>query len=233
MKRSALVKTRKAQFKAAVSAATVALERKAARTVKRPAANSLLQQRENELAIINSVQQALAAQLDMQGIYDAVGDKIREIFGRADVEIRIIDRQAGIWRFPYLTVRGERFSIAPNPIGEVGFGAHVLRTRETLVVNENAEKALAKYRSHLLGPVAPKSMVFVPMIAGDQVRGMLQLADMDREHAFTDSDVRLLQTLASSMSAHSRTRACSTRPRRHSNAADGDGGGVTRHQQFA
>ena len=201
MERSALVKTRKAQLKAAVSAATVALEPKAApRTVKRQTANSLLEQRENELAIINSVQQALAAQLDMQGIYDAVGDKIREIFGRADVEIRIIDRQAGIWRFPYLTVRGERFSIAPNPIGDVGFGAHVLRTRETLVINENAEKALAKYRSHLLGPVAPKSMVFVPMIAGDQVRGMLQLADMDREHAFTDSDVRLLQTLASSMS---------------------------------
>ncbi len=83
MKRSALVKARKAQFKAAVSAATLALERKAARTEERPAANSLLQQRENELAIINSVQQALAAQLDMQGIYDAVGDKIREIFGRA------------------------------------------------------------------------------------------------------------------------------------------------------
>ena len=30
-----------------------------------------------ELAIINSVQEALAAELDMQGIYDAVGDKMR------------------------------------------------------------------------------------------------------------------------------------------------------------
>ena len=29
-----------------------------------------------ELAIINSVQAALAAKLDMQAIYDAVGDKI-------------------------------------------------------------------------------------------------------------------------------------------------------------
>ncbi len=201
MKRSALVKTRKTQLKAAVSAATVALERKAApRTEDLQAANSLLEQRENELAIINSVQQALAAQLDMQGIYDAVGDKIREIFGRADVEIRTVDRQAGVWRFPYLTVRGERFSIAPNPIGDAGIGAHVLRTRETVVIDENVEEALAKYRSHLLGPECPKSMVYVPMVAGDQVRGMIQLVDMDREHAFADSDVRLLQTLASSMS---------------------------------
>ena len=40
------------------------------------------EQRAAELAIINSVQQALAAELDIQGIYDSVGDKIREIFHR-------------------------------------------------------------------------------------------------------------------------------------------------------
>src|SRR5260221_10495340 len=136
----------------------------------------------------------------MQGIYYAVGDKIREIFRRADVEIRIVDRQAGVWRFPYLTVRGERFSIAANPITDVGIGAHVLRTRETVVIDENVEEALAKYRSHLLGPEHPKSMVYVPLLAGDHVRGMIQLADMDRGHTFSDSDIRLLQTLANSMS---------------------------------
>ena len=38
------------------------------------------EQRAAELAIINSVQEALAAELNIQGIYDAVGDKIREIF---------------------------------------------------------------------------------------------------------------------------------------------------------
>jgi transcriptional regulator with GAF, ATPase, and Fis domain len=37
-------------------------------------------QRNAELAILNSVQQALAAKLDMQGIYNTVGEKLREIF---------------------------------------------------------------------------------------------------------------------------------------------------------
>ena len=78
-------------------------------------------------------------------------------------------RQAGVWHFPYLTVRGKRFSIAPQPISELGIGAHVLRTRETVVIVENVQAALAKYRSHLLGPEHPKSMVYVPLIAGDQV----------------------------------------------------------------
>ncbi len=39
------------------------------------------EQRAAELAIINSVQEGLAAQLDFQAIVDLVGDKIREIFG--------------------------------------------------------------------------------------------------------------------------------------------------------
>ena len=38
------------------------------------------EQRAAELAIINSVQEGLAAQLDFQAIIDLVGDKIREIF---------------------------------------------------------------------------------------------------------------------------------------------------------
>src|SRR3977135_2281841 len=49
------------------------------------------EQRNAELAIINSVQEALAAELNMQGIYDAGGDKIREIFHNADMSIRIYD----------------------------------------------------------------------------------------------------------------------------------------------
>ena len=49
------------------------------------------EQRAAELAIINSVQAALAAELNIQGIYDAVGDKIRDIFQQSDMSIRIFD----------------------------------------------------------------------------------------------------------------------------------------------
>ena len=40
----------------------------------------------------------------------------------------------------------------------------------------------------------------VPWLVGDQARGLIDLADMEHEHAFSESDVRLLQTLANSMS---------------------------------
>jgi GAF domain-containing protein len=37
-------------------------------------------------------------------------------------------------------------------------------------------------------------------VAGDQARGLINLMDLEREHAYSASDVRLLETLAASMS---------------------------------
>ena len=159
------------------------------------------QQRAAELAIITSVQQALAAELNMQGIYDAVGDKIREIFHHADLGIRIYDPQTNMIHYPYVYEDGQRIEIDSNPLRETGFAAHVLRTRETLVINENMREADRKYGSYTIpGTKDEQSAVFVPLVVGDQARGLISLTDMEREHAFSDSDVRLLQTLANSMS---------------------------------
>ncbi len=159
------------------------------------------EQRAAELAIINSVQQALAAELNMQGIYDAVGDKIREIFHQADTGIRIYDPETRLIHYPYAYEGGRRISIESAQLQDTGFAAHVMRTRETLVVNENIEQESQKYGSFTLpGTQGEKSLIFVPLVAGDQARGIISLADLDREHAFGPSDVRLLQTLANAMS---------------------------------
>ena len=42
--------------------------------------------------------------------------------------------------------------------------------------------------------------MMVPLVSGNQARGLIDIVDMENEHAFSDSDVRLLQTLANSMS---------------------------------
>ncbi|HUH94736.1 MAG TPA: GAF domain-containing protein [Casimicrobiaceae bacterium] len=159
------------------------------------------EQRNAELAIINSVQAALAAELNIQGIYDAVGDKIREIFGNRDMGIRVYDPRSRLIHYPYAYENGKRLALASHPLDETGFAAHVLRTRETLVINENMAETMVKYGSESLpGTQMEKSTVIVPLIVGEQTRGAISLSDMEREHAFNDSDVRLLQTLANSMS---------------------------------
>ncbi|HEY6043126.1 MAG TPA: GAF domain-containing protein, partial [Anaerolineae bacterium] len=159
------------------------------------------EQRAQELAIINSVQAALAAKLDIQGIYEVVGDKIREIFQNTDMGIRVYDPKTNLIHYPYGYEDGKRIKIDSMPNPGRGFSAHVFRTRETLVINENMDQEVAKYGSFILpGTQMEKSAIYVPLVVGEEARGLINLSDFEREHAFSESDVRLLQTLANSMS---------------------------------
>ncbi len=47
---------------------------------------------------------------------------------------------------------------------------------------------------------APKSVLFVPLVSGGKATGAISLQNVDREHAFSESDQQLLETLAGSLS---------------------------------
>ncbi len=157
------------------------------------------EQRAAELAIINSVQAALAAKLDMQGIYDAVGDKIRDIFDAQVVDIVTYDPTTALLSWSYFIEKGERYYPEPRPT--IGYRKHVIETHQPLLINQDTIGAAAKYGNPIiLVGGAPKSVLFVPMLVGGEAKGVISLQNLDREHAFSDSDVRLLQTLANAMS---------------------------------
>ena len=156
-------------------------------------------QRNAELALINSVQSALAGELEMQAIYDVVGDKIDEIFDAQGTCIAIFDEATGLASFPYLIERGERLSAEPSVLDK-GFSKHVLDTREPLMINDDAAAEAERYGSFLVAGEWAKSLLFVPLVSGDRAIGVVSLENYDREHAFDDADQRLLTTLAGSLS---------------------------------
>lgn len=157
------------------------------------------EERNAELAIINSVQAGLASKLDMQAIYDLVGDKIREIFDVHSVDIALYDPTTDLLTDQYSFEKGDR-STLPAPVLSFGFRKHVIQSRQPLLINENVEEMMRRYSSPSLMGAHAKSCIFVPMIAGSEVIGVVSIQNMDRENAFGKSDVRLLQTLANSMS---------------------------------
>jgi PAS domain S-box-containing protein len=157
-------------------------------------------QRNAELALINSVQDAIAGELDAQAIYDAVGDRIREIFDAQVVSIRTVDETTGLLHFQYIIERGERLQGEPMPLGAAGFSNHVLATRESLLIGENMDAEAERYGAPTLaGSADTKSLLFVPLVTGGRAAGLIALENIDREHAFTESDRQLLETLAGSL----------------------------------
>ena len=74
------------------------------------------EQRNGELAVINSVQQGLASKLEMQAIIDLVGDKLCEVVSSDSLDIRLYDRQANLVLVPL-------FCRPREPDGAAGYRA--------------------------------------------------------------------------------------------------------------
>ncbi len=156
-------------------------------------------ERAAELAIINDVQQGLAAQIEMQAMYELVGERLRDLFDAQVLDIGIYDRDEGLIHFPYTIERGVRFPDEPIPL--MGIRKHVVETREPLLINERAsERAMEYGQPGAIQGEAAKSTAWAPLIVAGEATGVVSLQNLDREHAFTESDLRVLTTLLASLS---------------------------------
>jgi len=158
------------------------------------------EQRTAELAVINSVQEGLAKELDVQGIYEVVGDRLCSLFPDTQtLVIRTFDHEAGVDRFHYAIEKGQRFPIEARPFNWTS--KELISTKRPLDIRENyLETAKSHGGTGVTKGKPPQSAVFVPMLVGDVVKGSVSLQNVDRENAFTDADIRLLTTITNSMS---------------------------------
>src|SRR6185369_6373483 len=156
------------------------------------------EQRTAELAVINSVQEALAKELDIQAIYDLVGNRIRDLFDAQSVGIAIFDHKTEMEHIHYLIEKGERYYPAPRPLNILR--KHLIATREKILINKNFDEVAATFGvKKIPGTEQPKSALYVPLVIGERVTGYMSLQNIDKENAFSESDVRLMETLANSM----------------------------------
>src|SRR5688572_9396626 len=158
-----------------------------------------LKQRAEELGVINSVQEGLAKELDIQGIYELIGERIRTVFDAQVVIIASLDHEKETETFNYAIEKGERFHLKPRHYDKVR--KQLIDTKQKILINKNFEEAAAKFGMKVLpGTEHPKSLLFVPLISGDKVKSYVSLQNVDKENAFSDADIRLLETLSNSMS---------------------------------
>ena len=74
-------------------------------------------------------------------------------------------------------------------------------TKQKILINNNAAEAFEEFGLKVVkGTEMPKSILYVPLIVGNKVTSYVSLQNLDKENAFTESDVSLLETLANSMS---------------------------------
>ncbi len=157
------------------------------------------EQRTAELAVINSVQDGLAKELDIQGIYELIGERIRDLFDAQVVGIATFNHEAKTEKFQYIVEKGERYYPESRPFDKLR--QHLIQTRKKILINSDFIEAYNKFGMKAVsGTELPKSALYVPLIIGDKITSYVTLQNIDRENAFSESDVRLLETLSNSMS---------------------------------
>src|SRR4029077_12700130 len=83
----------------------------------------------------------------------------------------------------------------------IGFRKHAMDTREPLMIDESTPEVAERYGNPFVLTGEPtRSALFVPLLVGGRATGAISLQNLDREHAFSDADQRLLVTLAGSLS---------------------------------
>src|SRR5215470_20228618 len=81
--------------------------------------SSKLDQRTQEFFVISAVQEALAKKMDMQSIYNLVGNRIRDTFNAQAVIIATFDHENATEHFGYACEKGELFELKPRPFDKL------------------------------------------------------------------------------------------------------------------
>ncbi|MCB2020532.1 MAG: GAF domain-containing protein, partial [Burkholderiaceae bacterium] len=181
--------------------AAESLERKVVeRTAEATAAQAEAEQRAGELALINSIQQGMAAKLDFQGIVHLVGDKLREVFGSEDLSIRWWDDRAHTIESLYSIEHGRHLPRRPPSAIKAGSPVErLLRSGIGATHGSHAEQIAAGISGPMPGTDWCLSIMAAPIRGTQRVLGMIVVENHEREHAYGDADLRLLTTIGATM----------------------------------
>ncbi|HEU0296106.1 MAG TPA: GAF domain-containing protein [Anaerolineales bacterium] len=156
-------------------------------------------QRNAELGMINAVQQALVSNIDVQSIYRSVGRKLAEVFNVQSAAIYTVDLETNMVIYEYVFEQGQEWEIQPKPASSLHrhVTEHVLNTKKSFVINNNFADYAAKFPDFQTARTnLPKSLGAAPiLIRTNSVTG-ISLQNLEVENFFTDSALRLLETIA-------------------------------------
>ncbi len=159
-----------------------------------------LQERINELQIINSIQQGLAAELNFKSSVDLVGSQLSNVLNTQDIIIGWYDEKARLMHYLYAFEHGSPLKLPSMPPTPGGIFETMRKTRKPIVFSNIADS------SKLNAPVAAGtdqglSFAAIPIINNDRVLGLISVENFERENAYGEAELRLLTTIAASLGA--------------------------------
>jgi signal transduction histidine kinase/CRP-like cAMP-binding protein len=154
-------------------------------------------QRSAELATINTVSQALSAELELEALIELIGEQMRQTFAADIVYVALYDPRTQLIHFPYDFEEGQRLAGEAIRFGE-GLTSMIIKSGRPLLINQEVDRRRVELGAKQIGTRA-KSYLGVPILIGQQAIGVISVQSTKKEGRFNEADVRLLATMAANV----------------------------------
>lgn len=158
---------------------------------------SLFEERERrigELGALNEIAQAISSTLDMEALLELVYRQVSRLMDTTNFYIALYDHEKDEITFPFTVDPGQREDWSPRP-GGTGLTGQVIEDGEALLLPTGAA-GLHREAGQEIQTGLCRSWLGVPMIAGDQVLGVIAVQSYEQEYVYDQDAVRLLSTVA-------------------------------------
>lgn len=155
-----------------------------------------------ELLTINSLSQAISSTLRIDDMFEIIRTQVPSVTGAEEMYLALYDKNSETVHFPLAVSKGEMRQRESRPLGtdEVSY---IINKRRPLSLGADyfSVDALRQSMGITNGEDDAKSYMGVPLIAGDEVLGVLAVRDTERTRAFNLNDERILTTVSTQLGA--------------------------------
>ena len=157
--------------------------------------------RATRFSILLQISRALSTNLELEALLRTVYQEVGRVFDTRNFYVATFVQGSGEWVSAFHVEHGAFQPVARHPLSK-GLTGHILRSGQALLFTTLADytRFLEQQQIPAIG-VNAKSWMGVPLLADDQVCGVLGLQDYEREGAYSQADLELFSTIASQVAA--------------------------------
>ena len=155
-----------------------------------------------ELSLLNRVNSAMTAQLNLYDLVEIVGAELRRGFNASSTFISIYNRDTNMMEYPFFVLDNRegvrRIEEKPRTRG-TGFSSQVIQSGKPLLISRNPAEMIRAGALVVDYGDMPHSYLGVPIIFGEDVLGVLSLQNGPDKKLFNENDQELVVSIASTM----------------------------------
>jgi DNA-binding LacI/PurR family transcriptional regulator/GAF domain-containing protein len=154
-----------------------------------------VQERADELAVLQEIARAMTATLDMDGVMQSIHRHTSRLMDTNNLYIALYNAQRDEVSFPFYA-EGERIGRVGSRRAGNGLTEYVIRTCEPLLITDDVNARVGELGIELIGRTA-YSWLGAPMVVSDQVIGVIAVQSYTTPQAYNEHHLELLSAIAS------------------------------------